>query len=504
MSSHTPCSCFSSLPHGVRPVSILWFALACATVCTCYSASSCRLVTLTYTSDLGNFEGHFSNIDAAVEATTYQVGLGLFTWLRPSFYVDGDDDAVTRAEVGNWREGSCAGYTTLQLDDLLEPMLDAVRIMGVLAVLLSFSVFLFSLMLSCLSLVAWQRCVMAGSCLVAAATNGLVLLFLSSDLCHSMGTDPTVTSQCAMDQGGLVAIASVILWVCAALLTFFFIEPVQEPGLHDKMVAPQNKDNKRQLGQERMRMENKMNWNKATANKDKNTKQSNRRSGAPNGKASKAPKSTKITHSSFSIPKYTREEALENSSEAAQKQKRNKSSGSTQSAPPLTAAAAPIMLSSNQPKRPRGSSVASNRSLEARYIPYAHHEEKKDDNLPLYSGHSHNAVEQDMIIRGVAEKLASNNSQKKYVPSGNESTQYFQAHEQPARGGNPLLDPPALNRADSRSMLSSLTSPSYVGGAHTRNELLSASARQQALTQALEDDRSGAPKNDPLCCGIGF
>jgi hypothetical protein len=523
----------SSLPHGVTPVTIVWVALACATVCTCYSISSCRLVTLTYTSTLGNFEDHFSNIDpSSLEPTSYQVGLGLFTWLRPSFYVDGDDDTVTRATVGNWREGSCTGYTTLQLEDLLEPMIEAVRIMGVLAVLISFSIFLFSLALSCLSLASWQRCVVAASCLVTAIFNGMVLMFLKSDLCHttmdttadSNSSNNVVANKCVMDQGGLVAIAAVILWVCAALLTYFFIESVQEPGMHHKMTQNNKNKNTRQFGNSMINGGNKSDRNKATANKTKD----NRRSGTSNNKATKVSKPPKTTHSSFSIPKskYTKADAKEISSEAAQKQTRNKaSSGSIRSAPPLTSAAAPIMLPSSAApshQQHRARSAASNKSLEARYIPNVHREEKKEDRNtpdfdlpPLYTSHSHHATEQDLIVRGVAEKLAANNNSQKnnYNPTiGNnkESTQYFQAHEQqpPAhRGGdNPLLDPPpALNRADSRSMLSSLTSPSFVGGNYTRNEALSTSARQLALTKALEDDLEGEPKNtEPLCCGIGF
>jgi hypothetical protein len=164
--------------------------------------------------------------------------------------------------------------------------------------------------------------------------------------------------------------------------------------------------------------------------------------------------------------------------------------------------------SSNHPKRARGSSLASHKSLEARHVPNSHQEEKKDDRnspdfaLPLYNAHSHNAEEQDLIIRGVAEKLAASNSQKNYNPAAaKENTQYFQAQTQTPGSDNPLENPPALNRADSRSMLSSLTSPSFVDGLYTRNELLS--ARQKALAAALDNELAEEPKRGPLCCGIG-
>ncbi|CAB9504699.1 expressed unknown protein [Seminavis robusta] len=466
-----------SYPHGGRSVSFLWFALVGATICTCYSISSCRLVVLTYTSNLGHFEDHFVNFDALSDER-HTVGLGLFTWLRPSFYVDGDDDTVTRATVGNWREGSCVGYNTLQLEDILDPTMEAVRILGVVSILLAFSVFLFSLMLSCLSLAAWQRYILSAACLFAGIGNGLVLLMLNSDLCTSMGTSGT--SSCVMDQGGLVSIAAVILWVCAALLTYFYIEPVRDPGMHDKMVS-QRQSQKRKASLQQIRKENKTDWNNnSSSHSGKSKRQSSKKSDNKKKQTDKKPK----MYASFSLPKQQRaladrddgdEDDQNSQSDAAQKKQKPRHN----SAPPKVSA--PIMLT-------QARTAATNKSLETKYIPRtqsaqygtydyapvdppAHHSAGPQDHpryysssLPPNKSNDLSAAEQDAIIRGVSQKLA---------------------------------DPHSLNREESRSMLSSLTSPSFAPAPPKQQQ------RQITLNGVLADDLATKPKNDALCCGVG-
>lgn len=245
-----------SFPHGTQNSVFLWLSIACALICTNYSIASCRLFTLQFHSALGNFEDHFTMKDAtSITPEQYQVGVGLFTWMRPSFYVDGDDDSVTRAQVGNWREGSCVGYNTLQLERVLDDWWEATRILGVFSVLISWSVFLFCLIMSCLSIANWQRYLLAMSCLAVALVNGMVLLMNQSVMCNKVGNTEGFKTTCEWDQGALVAVAAVILWVCSALLAFCFIEPFREPGyeaakrkeLQDKKRAQRIKQKEKEL-----------------------------------------------------------------------------------------------------------------------------------------------------------------------------------------------------------------------------------------------------------------
>ena len=256
-------------PHGGRATLVVWLSLTAATICTVYSIASCRLVVLEFSSTLGNFEDHFVNIDEAATPETHEVGLGLFTWLLPSYYVDGDDDTITRATLGNWQEGSCQGYNTLQLQAMLEDVkFDAVRIMGVLSVLLSFSIFLFGVMLSCLSLASWQRYVLCASCVMAAIFTGCILLMAQSGPCINTGQD----SSCELDEGGLVAIAAVMLWVCGALLTYFFLEPPTTMSKAEKyQMARRQKKKAAAMDKMRKSKDNKIDWNRS-GNKSKKNK----------------------------------------------------------------------------------------------------------------------------------------------------------------------------------------------------------------------------------------
>ena len=96
-----------SYPHGGRASAFLLVSMACATVCTCYSVSTCRFATLEFQSEYGDFDLHFYASDREDSLSTYAVNVGLFTWLRPF-------------DTLEWTEGSCSGYNELQREIIVD------------------------------------------------------------------------------------------------------------------------------------------------------------------------------------------------------------------------------------------------------------------------------------------------------------------------------------------------------------------------------------------------
>ena len=367
-------------PHGGRATSLVWLSLTAATICTVYSIASCRLVVLEFSSTLGNFEDHFVNFDEAAAPETHEVGLGLFTWLLPNYYVDGDDDTITRATFGDWEEGSCQGYNTLQLNAMLQDSkFDAVRIMGVLSVLLTFSIFLFGLMLSCLSIASWQRYILCASCTVAGIFTGCILLMAQSGPCINTGQD----SSCQLDEGGLVAIAAVMLWVCGALLTYFFLEPPTTLSRAEKyQQARRQKKKAAAMGKMRSSKDSKIDWNRSSRNnKNKKTKSmpalttppaknshSRSRSGSRTP-SPKTPNTEKSYHSSFSMPAASPRNIVDDLNKAEKQHqhgrvvKHSGTRGATVAVPTMQ------QSQSRQSQQRKSQQGANNKSLETRYVP---------------------------------------------------------------------------------------------------------------------------------------
>mgnify|MGYP005841303013 CR=1 FL=1 len=198
-----------SYPHGGRVSGLLLVSMACAVVCSCYSITSCRFLTLEFESQYGDFDNHFYKLESEGETTAYSVGVGLFTWLRPFDTLD-------------WTNGHCAGYTELQREVILDERFDSLRIIGVLAVVASLSLFLFSLFMSCLAFNNIQRYLLVLCAMIVGGLTGSVFLITRSALCTQVGEN----SNCSMDQGGLAAVAGVILWVMTGLIGTFFVQPV--------------------------------------------------------------------------------------------------------------------------------------------------------------------------------------------------------------------------------------------------------------------------------------
>ncbi|CAB9528627.1 expressed unknown protein [Seminavis robusta] len=209
---------FLSYPHGGRASAFLLLSMACGTICTCFAVSTCRFATLEFLSDHGDFDQHFvGDTDAKDTLSSVRVGIGLFVWMRPFDTLD-------------WDDGSCAGYNELQRNVIVDGRFEILRIVGVVAVLMSVSLFLFSFGLSCLSLARLQRYIMITCTVALAFMTGSTLLITTTSVCTDIGTYPN----CDVDQGGLVAVAGVLFWILTGLIMVFFIQPVQNTKLSNR------------------------------------------------------------------------------------------------------------------------------------------------------------------------------------------------------------------------------------------------------------------------------
>jgi len=506
-----------TFPHGGSFSGLLWFALAAATICSTYSISSCRFVVLQYTSNQ-NFEDFFAPTTTTNNEDgnnnnekTQDVGLGLFTWLLPSYYVDGDDDTVTRAIEGNWQEGSCQGYKQLQLEQILDSKFEAVRILGVFSVLLSWSIFLFGLLLSCLSLAHWQRYALTASCVLVAILNGCTLLMIETGPCITTGQD----SFCELDQGGLVAIAAVILWVCCALLSFFFLEPPTTMSTPEKL-ALKRRQKKKIQAMNQMRQENKVDWNTPTK-----TPRDKRRSRSKS--TSRSPQTPSTVHTSRSLPSPRSSDgnnlSPRDEPQQQQKQQRKSRHGSRSTAAPATTTTSPTnhtwLTKSRQsqqqplqeevsppvlvkPQRPskRG---ANNKSLELRYLPQGAGS-LKESSYSQQQQYSSNKTSQNKKSKQAASAAVTFDDEKKNDGSDEydciplEQSKYsFQPtanmirNVQSTSAAMPDSKLPFHNRQQNRKQQQPL-SPNKQSH-HSNN------ARQQAIVTSLSEDLEMQPRS---------
>jgi hypothetical protein len=125
---------------------------------------------LKFSSSDGCFEDYFSiygTKQADGEQQLCTAGIGLFQWLKP--YEDGSND---------WTDGYCVGYQESMLSIIEDPIFDASRAFGTFAVLISFVVFLWVFMLSCLELNRIQSILLRILCFLGALTTGLGFLLV--------------------------------------------------------------------------------------------------------------------------------------------------------------------------------------------------------------------------------------------------------------------------------------------------------------------------------------
>jgi len=207
----------------------LLLAMLCGVVCTCYSLTSCQIVTMDFQSTVGDFDQYF-NENANTETTedtysVYHVKVGLFTWLRPF-------------DTADWEEGACAGYSDLQREVILDQLFEILRVAGVLGVVIAVSCLFFTLSIACLSFSNVHRYVLIVTAVLISILTGTPLLMTRSGVCTTVGSSPN----CTIDQGALVAIVGVACWLLTALVAVFFLQPVHKRKLSPKQLEQRKKD----------------------------------------------------------------------------------------------------------------------------------------------------------------------------------------------------------------------------------------------------------------------
>lgn len=213
----------SSYPHGGWVLTGLMACCITALSCTLYGVGSCRFVYVDFMSDRGDFNEFYLDPTADGDVVKYRAGVGLFTWLLPFDETD-------------WSQGQCTGYTALQQEIFADNTFEVARIFGVLSVLCGVGVTAWTLFLSCLSLGKYQIWAMSATLFLLTFFVGFSFLLVQSNLCQDLVSyqDASYTTECSMDQGGLVTIASAILWCVAFLISVIYIKPPER----DMMFLP--------------------------------------------------------------------------------------------------------------------------------------------------------------------------------------------------------------------------------------------------------------------------
>jgi hypothetical protein len=123
-------------------------------------------------------------------------------------------------------QNSCVAYTEYQLERgvLADVSLQAARVFAIFAVLGGLGVLLWSLLLLCMSLGRCQCRLYAFCIFLMALFTGLMQLIKKSSLCNSVG-DP---SHCRLNTGGLVAIAALLLWLVALVISCVYVQSPNE------------------------------------------------------------------------------------------------------------------------------------------------------------------------------------------------------------------------------------------------------------------------------------
>jgi hypothetical protein len=204
----------SSYPHGGWVMAGLIGSSLSAMAATMWGVSSCRFAFVDFTSDRGDFSDFYLDPTADGPPVQIRAGVGLFTWLEPF-------------DKLNWSEGSCSGYTEFQSDLFADNTFEVARIFAVLSVLTGIGVFGWAMFLSCVSLGKYQVWMMSGIFGLETIFVSLTFLMFGTKLCKDLVSyqDETYTTDCTLDQGGLVVIAAILLWCVACLISVIYIKP---------------------------------------------------------------------------------------------------------------------------------------------------------------------------------------------------------------------------------------------------------------------------------------
>jgi hypothetical protein len=137
--------------------------------------------------------------------STCDVGIGLYQWLRQS---------SSNADNSSWSNGGCVGYQESMLSRINDTSFSLARGFGVFAVLMSFVVLLWNLLLACIELNYLQVVLRRLCSLLLVMSCGMSFLLERSDVCASQFPSST----CKLEQGAMAMIAACILWLCDLII----------------------------------------------------------------------------------------------------------------------------------------------------------------------------------------------------------------------------------------------------------------------------------------------
>ncbi len=206
-----------------------------------------------YMTDRGDFGDFYKDPTADGDPVLQRVGAGLFSWL-----VQGNEDRNGDGKL-DWTDGQCAGFSQSQREFFSDTIFEISRIFAVLAVLGGMCVVLSIFLLSCMAMKRFQIWLMSFVFFGITVCTGLTFLVFMSQLCNDLVSyqDESYTTECTIDQGGLVVIAAAIFWCVAFLISVVYIkDPKRDLGIRDGQIT--NAFDKRQEERVRREMERRL------------------------------------------------------------------------------------------------------------------------------------------------------------------------------------------------------------------------------------------------------
>ena len=195
-------------------VSYALMASACAAMAaTIVATMSCRFVTVSFTSSSGGLEDYFAsgNRDVNETPTQYTAGVGLYQWLRPN-----NPEATS-----DWSEGACAGYQETMLASISDQIFEVARTFSVFAIIMSVVETCWVFFTSCFEMNKLQVIMFCGLSAIGTISTAMTFLFPFSSICQT----EFEARECTIDQGGLIMIGAVVLWLITFCLSAFFVYP---------------------------------------------------------------------------------------------------------------------------------------------------------------------------------------------------------------------------------------------------------------------------------------
>ena len=199
-----------------------------------WGMSSCRMFYIDYMTDRGDFGDFYRDPTADGDPVLQRIGAGLFSWLVPSTEDRNGDSKL------DWTDGQCAGYSEGQRQFFTDTIFEVSRIFAVLSVLGGMGVVLSIFLLSCMAMKRFQIWIMSAVLGFITLAVGLSFLVFQSKLCNDLVSyqNESYTTECTIDQGGLVVIGAAIFWAVAFLISVVYIkDPKRDLGIRDGQIT---------------------------------------------------------------------------------------------------------------------------------------------------------------------------------------------------------------------------------------------------------------------------